>query len=53
MHIHVYWFIVYTDICLELEIVNLKSHSLKFVGSIINHHQFKILANKPTSLVVK
>lgn len=46
MYIHVYCFIVYIDICLELEIVHLKLHPLKLVGSLINHHQFKILPNK-------
>lgn len=46
MYIHVYCFIVYIDICLELEIVHLKLRPLKLVGSLINHHQFKILANK-------
>lgn len=53
MYIHVYCFIVYIDICLELEIVHLKLRPLKLVGSLINHHQFKILANKHTSLVVE
>lgn len=48
MYIHVYCFIVYVDICLELEIVHLKLRPLKLVGSLINHHQFKSF---PTNLV--